>query len=126
MLFGLRGETARFLSASCLQEPYFAAHRMSLNASTTIRSRRYLIGAINCTHLAFVWLSFTDRRKRATLGNPLQAITVQRVYAIPVKNGKYSFSLAPRETIGCGHAIFPHDGYSPCWYIRQNGNPIQM
>jgi hypothetical protein len=90
---------------------------------------RALIAALVAGALtyAFDWISFTYRMKRAKPGDPLEDVTIQRVYAIPQKNGKYSFSLAPSETITCGHAIFPHAGYSPCWYVRrQDGKPIQM
>ena len=61
---------------------------------------------------------------------PLESITRTRVLAIPQKNGKYDYQidqLLPVETLTCVHAIFPHFGSQPCWYLKPRANqPIVM
>jgi hypothetical protein len=55
---------------------------------------------------------------------------MDRLYAIPLKNGATEYELdarQPKETVKCVRALFPHLGYSPCWYLRQNSQkPIPM
>lgn len=73
------------------------------------------------------WISFRYRMNHAKPGDPLEDVSIQRIYAVLQKNGKNSYALAPRQTITCGHALFPHGGYFPCWYVRSlDGKPIQM
>jgi hypothetical protein len=60
---------------------------------------------------------------RATLGT----VTVERFYAIPQKGGKTEFVSAEPELRPCVHAILPHLGYGPCWYIaRRTEERIDM
>lgn len=52
-------------------------------------------------------------------GGILGSVTVQRYWEIPQKNGKVEYSFdAPAEQ-PCIHSIFPHGGYSPCWYLSR-------
>lgn len=90
---------------------------------------RALIVLLVAGALAYLgdWISFRYRLGRAKPGDPLEDVTIQRIYAVLQKNGKNSYTLAPPQTITCGHTIFPHSGYSPCWYVRSlDGKPIQM
>jgi hypothetical protein len=52
------------------------------------------------------------------------------VFAIPEKNGKTEYEVDaqnPEQTITCVHSLFPHSGYSPCWYVKPRINqPIPM
>jgi hypothetical protein len=61
---------------------------------------------------------------------PFDAVEMDRLYAIPLKNGATEYELdarQPKETVKCVRALFPHLGYSPCWYLRQNSQkPIPM
>jgi hypothetical protein len=58
-------------------------------------------------------------------GNPFQTLQVRHLYAIPQKNGKDDFSFGDPEIQICVRSIFPHSGYSPCWYaIREDKKPI--
>jgi len=64
------------------------------------------------------------------LGPGFDSVQVARLYAIPLKNGKTEFELdaqQPQVTVACVRALFPHLGYSPCWYLRRNSQkPIPM
>jgi hypothetical protein len=49
--------------------------------------------------------------------NQFSAITIQPYYAIHEKNGRIEYDYARPETQTCVHSLFPHFGYSPCWYV---------
>jgi hypothetical protein len=53
-----------------------------------------------------------------------------RLLAIPLKDGKteYEFDTQqPEVDAPCVHALFPHLGDSPCWYLQRNSQkPIPM
>jgi hypothetical protein len=72
---------------------------------------------------------------RYRIANPESApafgnVTMERLYAIPQKNGKieYQFDLRqPEVSVSCVHSLFPHMDQSPCWYLqRQSQKPIPM
>jgi len=62
--------------------------------------------------------------------DPLESIRALRVLAIPEKSGKTSYEIDqvnPEQTVTCVHSLFPHGGYSPCWYMKPRINqPIPM
>jgi hypothetical protein len=60
------------------------------------------------------------RFRVATNRNPYGSVTVDRVYAVPQKNGKTEFLFDPPAPQTCVHALFPHQGYSPCWYLSKH------
>jgi hypothetical protein len=47
-------------------------------------------------------------------------VTVQPYYAIHEKNGKTEYDYAPPENQVCVRSLFPHFGYSPCWYVKRH------
>jgi len=93
---------------------------------------RWLAGlllALACLYLvdyAMFRLHLRDR----TASSPIEPITRTRVLAIPQKNGKFDYQIdqqRPIETLGCVHALFPHSGYPPCWYLKPRvTRPIQV
>jgi hypothetical protein len=52
--------------------------------------------------------------------DPFATITVQPYYAIHQKNGKIEYDFAPPESQLCVRSLFPHLGYSPCWYVMRH------
>ncbi|MGA9040882.1 MAG: hypothetical protein WB421_10135 [Terriglobales bacterium] len=52
--------------------------------------------------------------------DPFGQVTVQPVYVIHEKNGKVEYQFADPETDICVHSLFPHLGYSPCWYLSRH------
>ena len=61
-------------------------------------------------------LRYRIPRGRQVLG----AVTVQRYDAIPKKNGKVEFAYEEPVSETCVHALFPHLGYAPCWYLQRH------
>jgi hypothetical protein len=64
------------------------------------------------------------------LGSAYGSVQMERLYAIPLKNGNVEYELDARQpdvTVPCVRALFPHMGYRPCWYLRRNSQkPIPM
>lgn len=48
------------------------------------------------------------------------SVLVRRFYAVGEKNGKTEFLFNPPETQPCLNSLFPHFGYTPCWYLRRH------
>ena len=51
--------------------------------------------------------------------NPYGTVDLNTLYAIPEKNRKTEFVLGDPQTVTCLHALFPHFGYNPCWYVER-------
>ena len=52
--------------------------------------------------------------------NPTSTVIINRYYAVGLKNGKTEMYYAEPENETCANSIFPHLGYSPCWYLRRH------
>ena len=94
--------------------------------------RRALLAVVAL--LAIVYIAdYAGVRLRAShprLGRAYDSVQMVRLYAIPLKNGRTEYeldALRPQETVTCVRSLFPHLGYSPCWYLRRNSDkPIPM
>jgi hypothetical protein len=62
--------------------------------------------------------------------DPFETLTAPRILAIPEKGSKTSYEVDeqnPTQTLVCVHALFPHYGDQPCWYLKKRiDNPIPM
>jgi hypothetical protein len=52
--------------------------------------------------------------------NAFGQVTVQPLYVIHQKNGKIDYEMGDPETDVCVRSLFPHMGYSPCWYLSRH------
>ena len=52
--------------------------------------------------------------------DPFSTVTIQPYYAIHQKNGRTEYDFAQPETQVCVRSLFPHFGYSPCWYVNRH------
>jgi hypothetical protein len=63
-------------------------------------------------------------------GEAFGTVTMERLYAIPQKNGKVEYEFDARQpelAVPCVHSLLPHMGNSPCWYLQRNSQkPIPM
>lgn len=48
------------------------------------------------------------------------SVTVNHYYAVLQKNGKTQFIFDPPQAQTCVHALFPHEGWLPCWYLTRH------
>ena len=51
---------------------------------------------------------------------PTGTCQVTKLYAVPQKDGKTQYEAGDPETQTCANSIFPHLGYSPCWYVKRH------
>ncbi|HUJ32202.1 MAG TPA: hypothetical protein VLY23_13040 [Candidatus Acidoferrum sp.] len=73
------------------------------------------------------YVSVRYRLSKNTPGDPLETVQVQRMYAIPHKDGRQEFAFGEPGPETCVHSIFPHLGYPPCWYLKKNAQkPISL
>ena len=52
--------------------------------------------------------------------NPFGVVNIRRYYAIPQKSGKTELVFQEPEDQVCVQSLFPHFGYSPCWYVKRH------
>jgi hypothetical protein len=75
-------------------------------------------------------LSVRHRMSAPKPGDPIDVITYPHILAIPQKGNKVEYALdaqAPMESVSCVHSLFPHYGYTPCWYVKRRAkNPTPM
>ncbi len=100
--------------------------------SASIFAKRLMIGLIVAVGLFYGsdYLYLRFRMLHAKPADPFESLKSLRVLAIPEKNGKTEYqvdALNPEQTVTCVHSLFPHMGYSPCWYVKPRINqPIPM
>ena len=76
----------------------------------------------------FAWVHV--RMMHPKPGSPFETVTALRILAIDEKGNKTEYSvdpLQPQQTAECVHALFPHHGDPPCWYLKRKfAQPIPM
>ena len=60
------------------------------------------------------------RLRAAANRNPYGSVVVSHSYAVLQKNGKTQFIFDPPAPETCVHALFPHSGMRPCWYLSRH------
>jgi hypothetical protein len=60
------------------------------------------------------------RYRIAANRDPFGQAKVQSLYVIHQKNGKIDYQRGDQETAACVRSLFPHLGYSPCWYLNRH------
>ena len=94
--------------------------------------KRILIGAVVASAVLYMsdYLSVRIRAMHPKRADPFESLKSLRVLAIPEKNGKTEYEVdaqSPEQTVTCVHSLFPHNGYSPCWYVKPRINqPLPM
>jgi hypothetical protein len=78
-----------------------------------------LSAAVGITLLAYAIDSIVFRYRV----HPFGQITVNSYDAVQQKNGKTEFLFNPPEAQTCVHALFPHAGFVPCWYLQRHTEP---
>jgi hypothetical protein len=76
--------------------------------------------ALSVTLLAYAVDYAVFRYRVATNRQPYGQITVTSYDAVAQKSGKTEFIFNPPEAQTCVHALFPRQGYVPCWYLQRH------
>jgi len=93
---------------------------------------RTLYGLILAITMAYGYDYASVRRRMSAKkpGDPFDVVTYPHLLAIPQKGNKVDYELdaqSPMESDPCVHSLFPHYGYTPCWYVlRKSKSPTQM
>jgi hypothetical protein len=82
-------------------------------------ARRILAGLILAVCLLYVGDDLSVRFRIPGNRDPFGTVHVRRYYSISEKNNRMEFLPADPETVTCVHSLFPHFGYSPCWYASR-------
>jgi hypothetical protein len=89
----------------------------------TSARRDYMRRILFITLLALLILYLGDylsvRYRIPKTRNPFGTVKIQRYYAVGLKNRKTEFMFLEPENQVCVHSLFPHFGYSPCWYLSR-------
>jgi hypothetical protein len=99
---------------------------------TLVMAKRALAGAVLLPVLIYAGDYFVVRYRMAhpQAGDAFGTVQMERLYAIPQKNGKIDYEFDARQpdvTMPCVRSLFPHLGNSPCWYLQRNSKkPIPM
>jgi hypothetical protein len=101
------------------QHPPSALEGLKRKMSPSRRRRLWLlllvllcVGVYVCDYLSVRYRILKNR-------DPFGVVKIQRYYAVRLKDGKTEFVFQEPETQGCVHSLFPHFGYSPCWYVKR-------
>jgi hypothetical protein len=99
---------------------------------TRTLAKRILIALVCAAVLVYAsdLVSLRVRMTHPKPGNPFETVTALRILAIDEKGNKTEYSvdpLQPQQTAECVHALFPHNGDPPCWYLKRKlAQPIPM
>jgi hypothetical protein len=76
------------------------------------------------------FVSVHIRMRHPKPNDPFETITALRLLAISEKGNKTEYAIdqvQPQQTGVCVHALFPHAGDPPCWYLKRKfAQPIPM
>lgn len=88
------------------------------------RLRRIFVGSIVSIALAAALVFIVDyaifQVRAAANWNPYGSTIVHHYYAVAQKSGKTEFIFDPPANQTCIHAMLPHAGYLPCWYLSRH------
>jgi hypothetical protein len=75
-----------------------------------------LLGILAAAALTFIG----DYAIFALRGQPQDQVTVTRYMAAPMKGDKTEYYFEGTGPMSCAKALFPQNGWSPCWYLRRH------
>jgi hypothetical protein len=94
--------------------------------------KRSLIGIAIAVAIVYAgdFASVRMRMTHSKPNDPFETVTSLRILAIGEKGGKTEYDVdpvQPQQTGVCVHALFPHSGDLPCWYLKKKfAQPIPM
>lgn len=81
---------------------------------------RIVVAVVLLVLLAYAGDYISVRYRIPKRRDPFSTVTIQPYYAIHQKNGRTEYDFAQPETQVCVRSMFPHFGYSPCWYVNRH------
>jgi hypothetical protein len=93
-----------------------------------VRLRRIFIGivlaALGTAALAYGLDYVIFRTRAATKRNAYGTVMVNHYTAVLQKNGKTTMTFDPPQPWTCVNALFPHQGWLPCWYLSKHTEQV--
>lgn len=90
----------------------------------------YVLVALVAIAYLYDYASVRLRMGAHKSGDPFDVVTYPHLLAIPEKGNRVEYALdaqSPMRSDPCVHSLFPHFGYTPCWYVRRKAQtPTQM
>ena len=81
--------------------------------------KRVLLIAVLVFAVVYVGDYVSVRYRIPKSREPFGSVPIQRYYAVTQKNGKPEFYFDPPTVQVCVHSLFPHLGFTPCWYLNR-------
>jgi hypothetical protein len=78
------------------------------------------LSALSLTILAYAVDYAVFRYRVAQNRQPFGQITVITYDAVLQKSGKTQLIFNPPEQQTCANALFPREGFTPCWYLKRH------
>lgn len=89
--------------------------------------KRILLIIILAFSILYVCDDLSVRYKIPRSRDPFGSVTIRRYYAVGLKDRKTEIIFLDPENRVCVHSLFPHMGYSPCWYLsRRNVERVDI
>lgn len=81
---------------------------------------RLLISALALMAALYVGDDLSVRYRIPKSRQPFSTVTIRRFDAISEKNNKTEYVYEDPVAVTCVRSLFPHLGYSPCWYLSRH------
>jgi hypothetical protein len=81
--------------------------------------KRILIFAVLSLCILYIGDYISVRYRIPNARSQFGVVNVRRYYAVGLKSGKTEFMFLPPQNQVCVHSLFPHFGYTPCWYLNR-------
>jgi hypothetical protein len=78
--------------------------------------RRLMFALLAASLIAYV----ADSLQWRILGDPFGSVDVTVQMVVPLKNGHTEYYPATTQSTQCAHALFPHAGSTPCWWLERH------
>ena len=79
-----------------------------------------IVTVLGVSALAFGLDYAVFRIRAATNRNAYGSVIVNHYTAVLQKNGKTTLTFDPPAPWTCVNALFPHQGWLPCWYLSRH------
>jgi hypothetical protein len=103
-----------------------------ISTSTRTLAKRILLAVVSAVAIIYIFdfVSVRVRMLHQKPADPFETVTALRILAIDEKGNKTEYTvdpLQPQQTAECVHALFPHNGDPPCWYLKRKfAQPVPM
>jgi hypothetical protein len=89
------------------------------SAVPTSKLQRFVLGFIALVVVIFV-IDYVQLKARGAAGIG----SVPLMVGTAMKDGRVQIFTGDDQTESCVRALFPHFGFNPCWYVKQNSTQI--